>query len=144
MSLKAQIEDLEKRGVLPKLDRSSSIAGPDTNANGVRDDIEAIINALSLTAEQKKAAMQKAGVLQQTLVVNLNDPAAVQRVGDALMASTKCLGEYFTAPGSRSEMSQRIESMTANTRERVTRYMGFNSASSGSVTRYPDGDTCEK
>ncbi|MDR0580053.1 MAG: hypothetical protein LBG21_05565 [Campylobacteraceae bacterium] len=42
-SLKEKIEDLEDQGKLPKLDRSSDIAEPDENNNGIRDDIEAYV-----------------------------------------------------------------------------------------------------
>ncbi len=142
-TLKMQIEALETQGKLPKLDRSVSIVGPDANSNGVRDDIEAYIDTLVLTAAQKRAAMQDARALQKTLTVDLTDKTALQGVGDGLMASTKCLGENFTSP-SRSQLSQRIESITANTRERSKRYMDYNAARSGSVTSYPTVDTCEK
>jgi hypothetical protein len=142
-SLKMQIEELENQGKLPKLDRSTSIVGADANSNGVRDDIDAYINSLALTPAQQRAAIQKAKALQNTLTVDLTDKAALQKVGDGLMASTKCLGENFVDP-STSQMSARIESITANTRERAKRYMEYNAARSGSSTSWPDGDTCEK
>lgn len=141
-----QIEALETQGKLPKLDRSDSIVGPDANSNGVRDDIEAYIDTLVLTAAQKRAAMQKAKALQNTLTVDLTDKTALQKVGDGLMASTNCIGDIFVdkrgAPD--SYLSSRIEAMTANTRERSKRYMEYNAARSGSVTSLPSGDTCEK
>jgi hypothetical protein len=144
-SLKMQIEELENQGKLPKLDRSASIVGPDVNANGVRDDIEAYIDTLVLTSAQKRAAMQKAKALQNTLTVDLTDKAALQKVGEGLMASTNCVGDIFVdkrgAPD--SYLSSRIEAMTANTRERSKRYMEYNAARSGSVTSLPSGDTCD-
>ena len=76
-TLAQQIEALERKGGYPTLDRSSDIAGPDANKNGVRDDIEAWINTLSVTEPQRKALMQKAKALQQTLLVDLNDKVAV-------------------------------------------------------------------
>jgi len=66
---------------------------------------------------------------------------ALQKVGDALMASSKCLNKNF-AEG-RSDLSHRIEAMTANTRERAKRYLEYNAARSGSSTDWPSGDTCE-
>ena len=140
-TLKAQIAQLESSGALPALDRSSSIAGPDVNGNGVRDDIEAYITRLPLTAAQQRAALQDAKAAQMTLTVDLTDKVAQQKVGDAGMASMKCLSKNF--PEGRSEMSSRIESMTANTRERAKRYMEYNAARSGSSTSWPNGDTCE-
>jgi hypothetical protein len=140
-TLKAQIEELENQGKLPKLDRSASIVGPDVNANGVRDDIEAFISSLSLTPDQRTAAMQDARSLQNTLTVDLTDKAALQKVGDELMASSNCMGD--TVPNFHY-LSGKIEAMTANTRERSKRYMEYNAARSGSVTSLPNGDTCEK
>ncbi|VTU35917.1 hypothetical protein RA8CHR_05340 [Variovorax sp. RA8] len=42
-----------------------------------------------------------------------------------------------------SQLSGKIEAMTANTRERAKRYMEYNAASSGSSTTLPNGNTCE-
>ena len=44
--IKEQLEELEKAGELPTLDRSTSIAGSDADRNGFRDDIDAYIAAL--------------------------------------------------------------------------------------------------
>ena len=143
-TLKAQIEALENSGAVPKLDRSSDIAGPDTNQNGVRDDIEAWIGTLPVNDAQRKALMQKAKALQVTLVVDLNDKAALQRVGEGLMASTNCGGDVFSPYSTWSQLSGKIEGMTANTKERAKRYMQYNSARSGSSTTLPNGNTCER
>ena len=141
VSVRSMIEALEKSGAAPALDRSSDVKGPDVNANGVRDDIEAYINALPLTPKQIKAALQKARGLQLTLMVDTSDKAAVQLIGETMMAGTNCLGDVlidFYA------LSRKIEAMTANTRERTKRYLAYNAASSGSTTGLPNGDTCEK
>ena len=37
------IEELEAAGALPKLDRTDSLTGTDSDQNGVRDDIDAFI-----------------------------------------------------------------------------------------------------
>src|SRR5690606_37178328 len=55
-TLKQQLDDLERRGELPALDRSSDIAGPDADHNGIRDDIDAYITALPVNDAVKKAA----------------------------------------------------------------------------------------
>jgi hypothetical protein len=142
LTLAQQIEQLERKGGYPTLDRSSDIAGPDANKNGVRDDIEAWINTLNVTEPQRKALMQKARALQQTLLVDLADKDALQRAGEGLMASTNCGGDRFTPYAEFSQLRGKIEAMTANTRERAMRYMQYNKARSGSVTR-SKRDTCE-
>jgi len=143
LTLAQQIEQLERKGGYPTLDRSSDIAGPDANKNGVRDDVEAWISTLDVTAPQRKALMQSARSLQQTLLVDLTDKASVQRAGEGLMASTNCAGDQFEpSPEKSFALTDKIEAMTANTRERAMRYMQYNKASSGSVTR-SKRDTCE-
>jgi hypothetical protein len=141
VSLKEQITKLEDSGALPKLDRSTSIVGPDVNNNGVRDDIEAYIAALQLIDVQKKALMQDAKAMQMTLTVDLTDKVALQKVGDALSASINCLSDNIPNFG---EYSQKIESMTANTKERSKQYLKYNAARSGSSTTSPPNNHCEK
>lgn len=142
-TLKEQIEALENSGAIAKLDRSTDIAGPDTNQNGVRDDIEAWIGTLPVNNAQRKALMQKAKALQTTLLVDLKDRAAMDRSGDQLMASSRCGSINFSPYEVFSGLAAKIEGMTANTKERAMRYMRYNSASSGSSTTLPNGDTCE-
>jgi len=134
---------LERKGGYPTLDRSSDIAGPDANKNGVRDDIEAWINTLNVTVSQRKALMQDARATQRTLLVDLTDKAAVQRVGEGLMASNHCGAIRFKPFAEFIGPSQKIEAMTANTRERAERYMQYNKARTGSSTTLPNYDTCE-
>ncbi len=145
LTLKEQIAALEKSGALPVLDRSPDVKGPDANNNGVRDDIEAWIAALPITDKQKKAAMQKARGLQVKMTVDLTDQAALQRAADSSMAATSCIWDVFEPnPQNGSDLSGKIESMTANTRERAQRYIQYNTARSGSVTSLPEGNTCEE
>jgi hypothetical protein len=143
LTLAQQIAQLERKGDYPTLDRSADIAGPDANQNGVRDDIEAWINTLDVTEPQRKALMQDAKSLQQALLVDINDKAAVQQVGEKMMAAINCGGDIFTSNAEHSKLGGKIEAMTANTRQRAERYMQYNKASSGSVTTLPNYDTCE-
>ena len=139
-----KIKALEDSGAYPKLDRSADIKGPDVNNNGVRDDIDAWIAALPITDAQKKAATQDAQILQRTLLVDLADKVALQAVGDGMAASTKCLGDAFNPKREESyKLSSKIEAMTANTKERATRYMLYNRARSGSSTPSPKDNYCK-
>ena len=144
-TVKMQIAMIERDGAYPALDRSTDIAGPDANVNGVRDDIETWIDGrAALSKAQRMALMQKAKSLQQTLVVDLQDPSALQKAGDGLAASSNCGIIQFSPYATFSKLSGKIESMTANTRERAARYNQYNAARSGSSTTLPDGDTCER
>jgi hypothetical protein len=69
--------------------------------------------------------------------------AALKRSGEDLMASTNCGGDVFSPYSEFSKFRAKLEAMTANTRERATRYLQYNAASSGSVDGLPNGNTCE-
>lgn len=142
-TLAQQIAALERSGAYPMLDRSSDIAGPDTNGNGVRDDIEAWINSQPVNEGQRKALMQDARATQRTLLVDLRDQPALQKTDDGLAASSNCGIIQFSPYETFSRLAGKIEAMTANTKERARRYMQYNAARSGSSTTFPDGDTCE-
>jgi hypothetical protein len=144
LSVAAQIAALEASGKLPKLDRSSDIKGPDANNNGIRDDIDAWIAAQPITEVQKKAAQQMARVQQTTLLVDFSDRTALQTVGDRGMAAAVCLSKIFGLDRSASvELGDKIEAITANTKERAMQYIKYNRARSGSTTSLPTGNTCE-
>lgn len=143
-TLKAKILELETSGKVPNIDRSSSIAGPDTNSNGVRDDIEAYIASLPITPVQKAAAMQHAKVFQQKITADLNDPAALNRVSDLGSRATNCIGDVFMPTYQDGyDLGSKLEAMTANTKERAKQYLAYNKARSGSVSSEPTGNTCD-
>ena len=144
-SLAQQIKTLEDTGAYPKLDRSTDLKGPDQNLNGVRDDVEAWINAQPITDVQKKAAIQKAEAFQKTLFVDLADKVALQAVGDSSSAATNCLYDvYMKDTATLRKINNKIEAITFNTKERTMRYIAYNKALSGMSFRMPFGEnTCK-
>ncbi|WP_028601592.1 hypothetical protein [Ottowia thiooxydans] len=138
----SKIADLESSGQIHRLDQGTSIAGTDSNRNGVRDDIDAYIAAQPLSDEQKRALLQGGRALQLSLVTPLNDEAALDRIGALSAAAIHCIRSVFveSRPG---VWTTKIEAITANTRQRAQRYLEYNKAVSGSVIHMPDGDTCE-
>ncbi len=138
-----QIATLERSGVVPRLDRSTDIAGPDVNRNGVRDDIEAWIDSRPVSDIQRKALMQTARALQSTLLADLENEAALNEGGERSMAAAKCGGSRFVPATDFYRLAGKIEGMTANTRERAKRYMEYNIARSGTSVTSPTGDACE-
>ena len=144
-SLAEQIKTLEDTGAYPKLDRSTDLKGPDQNLNGVRDDVEAWINAQPITDVQKKAAIQKAEAFQKTLFVDLADKVALQAVGDSSSAATNCLYDvYMKDTATLRKINNKIEAITFNTKERTMRYIAYNKALSGMSFRMPFGEnTCK-
>jgi len=144
--LRDELARLERLGVLPALDRGRDLRGPDVNDNGVRDDVEAYIDALPLTDAQRKAAMQTARVQQRSMLIDLTDRPTVVALGDASMAATKCMAIAFegSATDWGGDLSLKIEAITANTPEQARRYIQYMRALSGTSTRYPRENTCEE
>ena len=143
-SLAEQIKTLEDTGAYPKLDRSTDLKGPDQILNGVRDDVEAWINAQPITDVQKKAAIQNAEAFQKTLSVDLADKVALQAVGDAYMAASNCLYESFMQDtATKRKFTNKIEAITFNTKERTMRYIAYNKALSGMSFSLAEGNTCK-
>ena len=152
-SMKEQLTELGRTGELPALDRSTDIAGPDTDNNGIRDDIDAYIAALPVSDAVKKAARQRARVQQRSLLIDLNDRPALKALADASMASTTCMSDVSDIGSTPQERSQsrrdgaaitfKIEAITANTPERANRYLAYMRALHGTTTEAPFGNRCE-
>ena len=137
------IQELEDKGQIAVLDRSTSIKGPDTNNNNIRDDIDKYISSLNITLEQKKAVEQLARNMQDSLLVDVTNARELRRVSRKAMLAINCLSLTFTFPD-KGNMITSIESKTANTKQRAMKYILYSNALSGSVLRLPSGDTCEK
>jgi hypothetical protein len=144
LTMKEQIKALEDSGKLPKLDRSTSIAGPDVNNNGIRDDIDAWIAALPISDVQKKAVQQDARVQQATLLVDLTSKSELKRIGDLIARSVQCMYFSFQPDYQQGfDLASQVEAITANTKERAMQYLAYNRARSGSVTSSVKGNTCD-
>lgn len=141
------IAALEAAGKLPTLDRSDSLKGADANANGVRDDIEAILTAKYQTPGQRAAAMQFARSYQAILDVPVGDRVAAKQVKLLGSRALVCLYSNFdsaTSDSNPSVVGSRIEAMTFDTKLRMKAYMQFMDALNGSVWSLPEGNTCEQ
>ena len=151
--MKDQLDALEQQGVLPALDRSTDMAGPDANRNGIRDDIDAYIAALPVSDEVKKAARQVARVQQKSLLIDLNDRVSLLALSDDSMVSTACMSEtveaglpleqHYKVRRDGHAIALKIEAITANTPERAERYMAYMGALHGTTTTYPTGKVCD-
>ncbi|MSQ57541.1 MAG: hypothetical protein EXR35_08550 [Limnohabitans sp.] len=84
LTAQEQILAIEKSGQLPKLDRDPTLLGIDVNQNGVRDDIEEIINRRFESSEKRAAAMQLAIALQKSLVVDSMSRIAAKAAGNEI------------------------------------------------------------
>lgn len=133
---------LEKSGQLPILDRSDSIAGPDINANGVRDDIERHIDSKPDTQAQKNSLKALSRALSRAMTVNTKDPNALRDVANSINLAVICIHETYPS-NTASPMVHEFEKLTVNTRTRYGAYMKFNSAMNGSVMSDVKGVKCD-
>ncbi len=143
---KEKIATLEMSGAIPKLDRNATISGADTNANGIRDDIDAYIANHYSVAQQKAAATQTAKAVQAALTVDTANITAVKEANIKLSRAVHCIYLKFDRSNSSkapAQVAQEIESITTNTKERLNAYLKFNKALDGTSWAMPEGDTCE-
>lgn len=140
-----KIAELESSGEIPKLERGPDISGTDSNTSGVRDDIESLLTA-EYTGAQLAAALQTAKAFQKALLVDIEDINAVKVVDREISRGINCIYSHFDgADGSKQpgQVAQELESMTANTKDRLSAYLKYNKALDGTSSALPEGDTCE-
>jgi|GEM_PF-627724 len=145
------VKQMEKDGVLLKLDRTDTLAGIDADNNGIRDDIDEYIRQTFKDEAQRKAVEQLAKASQAKLLVDLTDEDAINAARLASTRAINCLGDRLITGerGKRNydafdKVSKKIIAMTSNTKARATQQLKFSEALSGSVWGLPDGDTCDE
>ncbi|WP_372661924.1 hypothetical protein [Hydrogenophaga sp.] len=141
-----KVAQLEASGVLPKLDRLPTLEGVDANGDGVRDDIALHIEKKYADLAQRKAAMQMARAYQSMVLVNRNDAVALDAVSGAGVRAVNCISIIYPSLEEFKvghQMSSELEALTTNTKERLRSYLAYNKARSGTVSRMPEGDTCD-
>ena len=141
-SFKEAFSKLEVSGQLPVLDRSESIAGPDVNANGVRDDIERHIDSKPDTQAQKNSLKALSRALGKAMTVDTKDKNALREVANSINLAVICSHQTYPL-GAASPLGDEIEKFTVNTRARYDAYMKFNSAMNGTGMKGVKGVKCD-
>jgi hypothetical protein len=139
---------LESEGQIPRLDRSSALSGPDTNGNGIRDDLDTYLGSLALPQQQRAAAEQLARGFQAAVTIDSADPARTSAIDNRIRDAISCIWARFphvagSAPNA-SKMVHDLEKLTANTEARTRSYLKYNSSLNGTVASLPQGDGCEQ
>lgn len=141
-----KIAELEKSGQLPILDRTETLTGIDADKNGIRDDIDRHIESTYSSPREKASAQEFARAIQNTLTIDASirqqaDMAAAQ-ITKAMSCRSAAFADDRHSTG--SEMVYKIEALTANTKQRMKKYLAFNKAMDGSVIELDSGDQfCE-
>jgi hypothetical protein len=142
-----KIAQLEAAGILPKLDTSNSIAGPDVDGNGIRDDIDAYIEQQNYSPNFVSAVRQTARAYQKTIAADLNSSSNVQAAKVSMQHAIKCLRSKsmvdFGATGPASDARQQIKSITLNTKLRISAWIEFDKQMDGQILSQVEGESCE-
>lgn len=142
-----KIEKMERSGEIPRLDRTDTIGGIDTDNNGVRDDIDEYIKKTYPSAVQQKALLQYARSLQKSLLLeDKQDLIAVKAVTNEKARAISCIS--LKVPGGKSpngdRVVQEILSLHTNTKKRLEEYWKLDIALNGTTITLPIGDVCDE
>lgn len=138
------VADLENQGLIPVLDRSATVAGPDENGDGIRDDIGRYIDSRFTDPVQKNAVIQFSKAIQNAIVLDPSDLDLLNQSRFEISQAINCVFSTASATGlNATEVVETIEALSTNTKERLIAYLAFNDALQGSVTTSPNGNTCQ-
>ncbi len=132
----------------PVLDRSDSLTGPDSNDNGIRDDIEAFIDALQVEEPVRKAIKQNARYQQSVMSYDFSDTTNESRAYDLARSSLRasaCIEYRKINLDDEIEISKTILAFTYNTKGRTLQYFEYNHLLSGGAFKLLDAkeEYCE-
>ena len=126
--------------VLARLDRSSDVAGPDKDGNGVRDDIDQVIAGYDLSASQTKALTQFAAALQTAILTSPDANSAYLNTVE-LHRGQECVLSQLS--GDATKYAKQIKAFTLDTQPRVTAFISFVHNVGGAVFPQITGTICK-
>lgn len=133
--------------IIDSEDLTPGLKGVDTNNNGIRDDIDRLIaRKYSGTPAIKKAAEQSARELQHFMEATTRQQAltAADEDGRAWACVVKRLPlSHSPSTDVAITMDKEIESLTANTKERFTKYWDSNKLIAGGYFSRPLEPVCD-
>ncbi|WP_116870377.1 chromosome partitioning protein ParA [Vibrio splendidus] len=123
----------------PMLDRSDSLTGTDVNKDGIRDDIEAFIDALEVTEPARKALKQNARYSQENLYhdfskktkTNIDKAMAMGNRYNKVIACKKFVGIPVR---DRTNTGRTIRALTYNTKARTMAYLDYSHLQDGAIS----------
>lgn len=131
----------DQSGALPALNRDNTIAGPDADHNGVRDDIDAYINTLADSPTQKAALRQTSAALSNAMTVDITNQGAVLDASKMIANAAACAHARYDS-ATASKKNAEMEKLTINTKQRFQAYENFSTAMSGTTFVLPQGNGC--
>ncbi|AVW99116.1 chromosome partitioning protein ParA [Vibrio vulnificus] len=134
----------------PLLDRSDSLTGPDTNQDGIRDDIEAFIDALEVTEPVRNVLKQKARYSQEAISHDFESATDENerlsyKISEKYNKVLACY-DYLKIPVEDStQISRKVRALTYNTKARTLAYLAYNRLLNGTGSKLlsPEERYCE-
>ncbi|MFA0309505.1 chromosome partitioning protein ParA [Vibrio splendidus] len=123
----------------PMLDRSDFLTGTDANKDGIRDDIEAFIDALEVTEPVRKSLKQEARQAQESLYqdwseknnTNIKKALAISNKYTRVLACKEFVGIDVD---DNINTGRTVDVLTYNTKARTMTYLAYNHLLDGSVS----------
>ncbi len=141
-SVREALTTMETGGATPALDRSATVAGPDTNSNGVRDDIDRFIDAKADGTAQKQSLRMTSKAMGAAMLSDVANSTALRTATDTLNMAIACIWKNYPADTA-EKMVAEVRKVTVNTRVRYDAYMKYNAAVAGTVIKLPKEVVCE-
>ncbi|HAT8542770.1 chromosome partitioning protein ParA [Vibrio vulnificus] len=134
----------------PLLDRSDSLTGADTNQDGIRDDVEAFIDALEVTEPIRNALKQDARSAQENISYDFSDKTepSISKATEISKKFDRALACYEFVGIEVDDIinsSRLLMSLTYNTKKRTLAFLSYNRLLNGStsVMLAPEAMYCE-
>lgn len=108
------------KGAPIALDEGAATDGPDSDQNGVRDDIDALIDKSGETPASQAALRQLSVALRQAVTADIKQASALKAASDRINLATACVWERFEPAQAAAQVS-RMEALNVNTKARFSR-----------------------
>jgi hypothetical protein len=123
----------------PLLDRSDSLTGVDVNNDGIRDDIEAFIEALEVEEPVRNALKQNARYTQENLYYDFTEKTdtnidKAMTMGAKYVKVIACKDFVGIPVRDATNTGRTIRALTYNTKARTMAYLAYNHLQNGSVS----------
>ncbi|EGQ7930264.1 chromosome partitioning protein ParA [Vibrio vulnificus] len=134
----------------PLLDRSDSLTGPDTNQDGIRDDIEAFIDALEVTEPVRNVLKQKARYSQEAISHDFESATDENerlsyKISEKYNKVLACYDYLKVSVEDSTQISRKVRALTYNTKARTLAYLAYNRLLNGTGSKLlsPEERYCE-
>ncbi|AXY60070.1 hypothetical protein [Acinetobacter sp. WCHAc010052] len=138
-----QISKMEDAGELPELERTDTIAGIDTDENGIRDDIDAYIQKNFKNIDQQNAVKQFAKSMQQFILIDPGNRQAAKEASIKNSMAISCIYLRFSADTAYKTVNE-IDAITTNTKKRLLASNAVDKALDGTVISEQNGEVCDE